>query len=71
MDGYDLYQAYYNLKDRKNNLTLEQIVKLKEIGIDLNVDKVKEKYNEKICLAQEAIEKGIVINNTTLQLFEK
>lgn len=63
LDGYDLYQAYYNLKDRKNNLTLEQIVKLKEIGIDLNVDKVKEKYNEKICLAQEAIEKGIVINN--------
>lgn len=62
INGYNLYSLYYNLKAKKDKLTLIQKKKLKDIGIDLSVDKVKEMHNKKIQIAREAVSKGVIIS---------
>lgn len=64
IEGLDLYQAYYNLKARSSELTDEQFKKLKNIGIDLNSDKIKNNYNKKIELARQAINEGVIISSS-------
>lgn len=63
INGRNIYQLYHSLKSKKDKLTKEQIEKLKDIGVDLNNDKVKEKYNRKMKLARQAVCEGIIISN--------
>lgn len=63
INGCNMYLLYYNLKAIKDKLTLIQTKKLKDIGIDLNVNKTKEKYNMKMQIAKEAVNKGVIISN--------
>ena len=64
INGCNIYQLYNSLKSKRNKLTKEQIEKLEEIGIDLSIDKVKEKYDKKMELAKQAISEGVIISNS-------
>lgn len=63
INGYNLYKLYHSLKSKRNKLTKEQIEKLKDIGVDLNIDKVREKYNKKMELAKQTVNEGVIISN--------
>lgn len=63
IDGFNLYQSYYNMKSQSSKLTDEQLKQLKDIGIDFTVDKIKEMRNKKLYIAKQAIKEKIIINS--------
>lgn len=62
INGRNIYRLYNSLKSKRSKLTKEQIEKLKDIGVDLNIDKVRENYNRKMELAKQAVNEGVIIS---------
>lgn len=63
IDGYDISSAYGNLFEvyKKGKLTKEQINKLKDIGIDITLGRRKRQYQNKMNLARQAVNEGVII----------
>ena len=65
IDGYNIGSIYGALlKDYKNGkLTDMEIVRLKNIGIDISIGKMEKEFSEKIVLAQQAINENVIITS--------
>lgn len=65
-NGYNIGMAYSTLYKnyKKEKLTEKQILKLKDIGIDITINKFEKTYTEKLELVKQAINEGIIISKT-------
>jgi len=66
INGYKIGQNYFDLvkyyKDKK--LTKDQIRKLKDLSIDIDVDKNEKIFKEKMLLARQAVNEGVVLSRS-------
>lgn len=64
INGYKIGQTYNGLrkKYKKGKMESEYIKRLKDIGIDITIKKNIWKFNEKMKLAQQAVDEGITLS---------
>lgn len=71
INGYRIGSALNRLIEdyKKNKLTDEQIVKLRNLGINVTCGKYEHRFSQNMELARQALEKGVCISNSN-QLYE-
>lgn len=64
IDGYNIGNAFNNLIQycKNDKLSMQQINKLKDIGIDITMNKFAKTFDNKMNLVKEALDKGIIIS---------
>lgn len=66
IDGYKIGSIYGCLIQdyKKNKISDEKVELLKSIGIDITISKLEKIFKEKMSLAEEALNNGIIISAT-------
>lgn len=64
LDGYAIGNMYLHFSQeyKRGKLSIDQIEKLKKIGVDYSVDKNEKRHKENLKLSRKAIKEGIKIN---------
>lgn len=64
IDGYNIGNAFNNLIQccKNDKLSIQQINKLKDIGIDITMNRLAKTFDNKMNLVKEALDKGIIIS---------
>ncbi|MCM1044455.1 MAG: Helicase associated domain protein [Candidatus Gastranaerophilales bacterium] len=64
LDGYSIGNMYLHFSQefKKGKLSIDQIEKLKKIGVDFSVDKNMKRHKENLELSRKAVKEGIKIN---------